>query len=183
MAYLRLVHSGPPVPSAESACLSSFEHELDYIFATLRRLGAAPHELEDLAQEVFVVLYRNWTTLDTERPLRPYLLGVAFRIVCAHRRRRTREISYPALDPEDSAPSPEGSLQSKESTRLLLAALDCVPLIRRAVVVMHDIDEVPIVDVARTLSISRFGAYARLRKGRRELTAAVRRLSKGGVPR
>jgi DNA-directed RNA polymerase specialized sigma24 family protein len=48
------------------------------------------------------------------------------------------------------------------------------------VVVMHDLDGAPIVDIARTLSISRFGAYSRLRKGRRELAAAVRRLSKAG---
>ena len=48
---------------------------------------------------------------------------------------------------------------------------------------MHDLDGVPIADVARTLSISRFGAYARLRKGRNELRAAVRRLSRGEGPR
>jgi hypothetical protein len=47
---------------------------------------------------------------------------------------------------------------------------------------MHDLDGVPIVDVARALSISRFGAYARLRKGRRELGAAARRLSKESRP-
>jgi len=44
---------------------------------------------------------------------------------------------------------------------------------------MHDLDEVPIADIARNLAITRFGAYARLRKGRRELAAAVRRLSRG----
>ena len=62
MGYLRLVHSAPPAPSSESACVDAFDQELDYIFATLRRLGASSHELEDLAQEVFLVLYRNWST-------------------------------------------------------------------------------------------------------------------------
>ena len=74
-------------------------------------------------------------------------------------------------------------LQNKESITLLLTALESVPLVRRAVVVMHDLDGTPIVDIARTLSISRFGAYARLRKGRKELTAAVRRLLRGGAYR
>jgi RNA polymerase sigma-70 factor (ECF subfamily) len=183
MGYLRLVHSAPPVPTVGSTCLHAFERELDYIFATLGRLGAAPDEVEDLAQEVFMVLHRNWTTLDTDRPLRPYLFGVAFRIVCAHRRRRMREVPCPSLDTGDGAPGPEGSLQSKEARTLLLTALGRVPMARRGVVVMHDLDGVPIVDVARTLSLSRFGAYARLRKGRRELRAAVQRLSRGGGPR
>lgn len=181
--YVRLVHSAPSVRTPASTCLEVFKQEIDYVFATLQRLGVAPGEVEDLAQEVFIVLYRHWPALDTARPLRPYLFGVTFRIVCAHRRRRAREIPHATLDAADGAPCPEGVLQSKESITLLLAALESVPLLRRAVVVMHDLDEVPIVDIARTLSITRFGAYSRLRKGRRELTAAVRRLSRGGARR
>jgi RNA polymerase sigma-70 factor (ECF subfamily) len=156
----------------------AFDRELDYLFGTLRRLGAAPRELEDLAQEVFMVLHKNWPTVDTTRPLRPYLFAVAFRVVAAHRRKGKREVLYPMPEPADSSASPEGSLQSKESVELLLAALEQVPLKRRAVIVMHDLDGVAVADVAEKLSISRFGTYARLRKGRRELAAAVGRLSK-----
>jgi len=179
MGYLRLAHSAPPAPTPESACLAAFEGEIDYLFTTLKRLGAAPHEIEDLAQEIFVVLYRQWRTLDTDRPIRPYLFGVAFRILYAHHRRRTREVLCADVDADDGALSPEGSLQSKQTVALLMAALQRLPMSRRAVVVMHDLDEVPITDIARSLAITRFGAYARLRKGRRELAAAVRRLSKG----
>jgi RNA polymerase sigma-70 factor (ECF subfamily) len=183
MGYLRSAHSPLSLSMPEIACVEAFERELDYIFETLRRLGAAPREVEDLAQEVFVVLYRKWPSVDTTRPLRPYLFGVAFRIVCAHRRRRAREIPYAALDAEDSAASPEGSLQAKESVALLHAALDRVPLPRRAVVVLHDLDGVSIAEIAKRLSITRFGTYARLRKARKELAVAVRRLLKGGVER
>lgn len=184
MGYLRLVQSAPPLaPPETTTCLEAFDAELDYLFETLQRLGTSPGEVEDLAQEVFVVLQRHWPTFDTTRPLRPYLFGVAFRIVCAHRRRRGRELPYAGLDVEDGAASPEGSLQSKESVGLLLAALERVPLPRRVVVIMHDLDQVPVIDIARSLSISRFGTYARLRKGRKELAAAVRRLLKEGVRR
>ena len=93
----------PALPKPESNCLDGVRRELDYLFQTLRRLGARPREIEDLAQEVFLVLHRNWPTLDTTRPLRPYLFGVAFRIVCAHRRRRAREIPFAAVDAEDGA--------------------------------------------------------------------------------
>jgi RNA polymerase sigma-70 factor (ECF subfamily) len=179
MGYLRLAHSAPPAPTPESACLAAFDGELDYIFTTLKRLGAAPYEVEDLAQEVFVVLYRHWRTLDTDRPIRPYLFGVAYRVLFAHHRRQAREILCADVDADDGALSPEGSLQTKQSVALVTAALQRLPMSRRAVVVMHDLDEIPIADVARSLAITRFGAYARLRKGRRELAAAVRRLSKG----
>jgi RNA polymerase sigma-70 factor (ECF subfamily) len=178
MGYLRLVHAARPLPPPETTYLQAFERELDYVFETLQRLGANPTEAEDLAQDVFLVLQKHWQTIDTTRPLRPYLFGVAFRIVCAHRRRRRREMPSAVLDIEDTAGGPDRSLESKESIRLLMAALEHVPLRRRVVVVMHDLDSVPVVDIARNLSISRFGTYARLRKGRKELATAVRRLMK-----
>jgi len=178
MGYLRPLRSQTPLANPGVSCLEAFDQELSYLFHTLQRLGASPREVEDLAQEVFVVLHRNWPTLDTTRPLRPYLFGVAFRIVSTHRRRRARETPYAVLDVEDGALGPEASLQTKESAALLRAALDRVPLPRRAVLIMHDLDDVPVEDIARRLSITRFGTYARLRKARRELAAAVRRMSK-----
>jgi RNA polymerase sigma-70 factor (ECF subfamily) len=181
MGYLRPLRSVPAVPNLENQCLEAFDAELDYLFQTLLRLGTSPRDVEDLAQEVFVVLHRNWPTLDTTRPLRPYLFGVAFRITCAHRRRRAREIPYAMLDAEDGALNPEGSLQSKESVALLLAALDRVPMPRRVVLVMHELDGVSVAEVAQRLTISRFGAYARLRKARKELAAAVRKLAREDI--
>ena len=86
MGYLRPLRSVSPPHAPESACLAAFDRELDYLFGTLRRLGAAPREVEDLAQEIFMVLHKNWPTVDTTRPLRPYLFGVAFRVVAASRR-------------------------------------------------------------------------------------------------
>lgn len=183
MGYLRLAHSAPALSAADSACLELFESHLDYLFQTLQRLGANPAEAEDFAQEVFLVLRRNWAHLDTSRPIRPYLFAIAFRIVSAQRRRRSRETPHPGPDTEDGGIDPEESLEAKEAIRILSAALDRVPLPRRAVLVMHDLDEVPVADIARKLSISRFGTYARLRKGRKELAAAIRRLSKEGVRR
>jgi RNA polymerase sigma-70 factor (ECF subfamily) len=183
MGYLRPVPSEPPVMSPDGGCLEAFDRELSYLFQTLHRLGASPREVEDLAQDVFMVLYKNWPTLDTSRPLRPYLFGVAFRLVAAHRRRRFRDMPHAPVDMEDGALGPEASLQAKESSALLLAALDHLPLRRRAVLIMHDLDSVPVADIARKLSISRFGTYARLRKARTELAAAVRRLSKGAAPK
>ncbi|HSS37795.1 MAG TPA: sigma-70 family RNA polymerase sigma factor, partial [Polyangia bacterium] len=112
------------MPTPESDCLQAYDRELDYLFETLQRLGASPREVEDLAQEVFIILHRKWPTLDMTRPLRPYLFGVAFRVVCAHRRRRAREVPYASIEAEDRAISPEASLQSKESLAVLYAALD-----------------------------------------------------------
>jgi RNA polymerase sigma-70 factor (ECF subfamily) len=187
MGSLRSIRSRaslpPPAPAPESSCLDSFERELDYLFGILQRFGAHPNEVEDLLQEIFVILYRHWPSLDTSRPLRPWLFGVSFRVVRSHRRRRPRETLQEGLDPEDDALDPEAHLESQQSLAILSAALQRIPAQRRKVVVLHDLEGVAVVDIARQLSITKFGVYARLYKGRKELGEAVRRLRKESVRR
>ena len=183
MGYLRLVRSPAFATAADSACIEVFDRELDFLFENLRRLGAATREIEDLAQEVFVVLHKNWAVLDLTRPLRPYLFAIAYRLVSANRRRRAREIPAPALDTQDAGISPEGNLERKEAVRILTAALERVPVRRRAVLIMHDLERIPIEEIARSLSLTRFGTYARLRKARAELTNAVSRLMRARGPK
>ena len=181
MGFPRQVRGAPPNPDSETSCVAVYERELDYLLNTLQRLGANRHDAEDLAHEVFIVLHHNWKDIDLSRPFRPYLFAVAFRVVSAHRRRNRREVPCEYIEAEDQAIGPEEALQSRQSAQLLTAALDAVPLSRRAVVIMHDLDDVPVVEIAARLSITRFGAYARLRKARKELASALRRLLREGI--
>jgi RNA polymerase sigma-70 factor (ECF subfamily) len=164
--------------TSDAACLSAFQQELDYVFRTLRRLGVGPSEIEDLAQEVFLALRHSWAEYDAGRPLRPYLFGIAFRIASAHQRKRKREVMLGVVEVDDTGPGPDDTLAAKQARAVVLAALEKVPLPRRAVLVMHDLDDVPMAQVASALSIPRFTAYSRLRKARRELEVALKRLLK-----
>ncbi len=175
MSHLRLVSSQPPQMTGDEACLEAFQQELDYVFRTLRRLGIGPSECEDLAQEVFLALRHSWAEYDAERPLRPYLFGIAFRIAAAHQRKRKREVILAAVEIDDTGPGPDDTLAAKQARAVVLAGLEKVPLPRRAVLVMHDIDGVSMAEVAAALSIPLFTAYSRLRKARRELEVAVKR--------
>jgi RNA polymerase sigma-70 factor (ECF subfamily) len=166
------------VRASEEACLDAFQKELDYVHRSLRRLGTPASEVEDLAQEVFLALRRSWSEYDTGRPLRPYLFGIAFRIAAAHERKRRREVAFGIIDVGDTDPGPDEALQSKQARALVLAALERIPLPRRAVLLMHDLDGVPVREVAKVLAIPLFTVYSRLRKARRELEIAVIRLSK-----
>ena len=180
MGYLRLVRSAAAAPAAGNDCLEAFERELDYLYAMLQRFGAAPGDIDDLLQEIFLVLHRQWPRLDVTRPLRPWLFGVTFRVVRAQRRKRLREGLRQGLfvAVEDEPPGPDVRLEEHESLGLLRSAMECVPAPRRAVVVMHDIEGLEIAAIARRLGMSKIGVYSRLYKGRRELAAAVRRLGR-----
>jgi RNA polymerase sigma-70 factor (ECF subfamily) len=175
------VDLAPSFPAAivteERSCFEAFQREFDYLCRTLRRLGVHDDDIQDEAHEVFLVLRRKWPDYDAERPLRPYLFGIAFRVVGARRRRR-RELTQAFEDVESPAPGPDEKLEAVYARRLVLAALSRIPLARRAVLVMHDVDEIPMRDIAQTLSLPLFTGYSRLRKARREFEAAVRALQK-----
>jgi len=129
--------------------------------------------------EVFLVLNRKWSDYDPTRPLRPYLFGIAFRVVAARKRRHEREVPHVFEDMASDGPRPDEALEAARARELVLAALSCVPLARRAVFVMHDIDEVPMREIVKELSLPLFTGYSRLRKARREFEAAVMALRKG----
>ena len=188
MGQLRLVSSRPdPEPEVSRMqtihpCLEAFQPETDYLLRTLRRLGVPRDDVEDLAQEVFLVLYQTWEKYDPSRPLRAYLFGIAFRVAAAHGRKRRREILRPAVDLGDLGPRPDQALETKQGRALVLRALERVPLPRRAVLIMHDIDRLPMSEIANTLSIYLFTGYSRLRKARKEFAAAVDSICGGNGP-
>jgi RNA polymerase sigma-70 factor (ECF subfamily) len=179
MSYLRLVSMSPSTKQLAAdkrvapPCLEAFQREVDYIIRTLRRLGVSPNDVEDLAHEVFLVLYQSWEKYDSSRPLRAYLFGVAFRVAGNHLRKRRREVLFAVTDAADSGPQPDQKLEKNQVRKLVLRALERVPMERRAVLIMHDIDKLSMTEIASNLSIYRFTGYSRLRKARKEFTAAM----------
>jgi len=169
--------SAPP-----EGVLDVYDVEFDYLYRTLVRFGIPQADLEDVVHEVFVVLCRKWENYDPSRPLRPYLFGIAFRVAAAHRRRNGREVPTDDIDVPDGARSAECAVRRGEARATVLAALERVALARRAVFIMHDLDEVPMTTIAQTLGIPLFTAYSRLRKARKEFERAVRQLHSGGRP-
>ena len=150
-----------------------------YLCRTLQRLGVPKADIEDLAHEVFLVLSRKWQDYDTTRPLRAYLFGIAFRVAARHRRRQSREVPGEVPDIADTRANADEMLSAAEKRALVLRALEYIALPRRAVLVMHDLDEIPMRVVADTLRIPLFTAYSRLRKARKEFEHAVTMIQKG----
>jgi RNA polymerase sigma-70 factor, ECF subfamily len=164
-------------------CLAAYQSEFDHLMRTLQRLGADPHDLDDLAHEVYLVLRRTWHEYDPTRALRPYISGIAFRVASSHRRRYWREVSFAIIETPDEALYQDQALDAARARALVLASLQAIPLPRRVVLVMHDLDEIPVREVAATLGIPLFTVYSRLRKARRELEAAISSLQKRSAVR
>ena len=185
MGSRQVLVAQPPTPTATGEpVLDAYRQEIKYVFHALRWLGAHPQEVEDLAQDVFIALRRAWPHYDSSRPIRPYLFGVAFRVVSMHRRKRRREVPLTNWEVRDGGPQPDEIVQAKQARAIVLRALETIPLRRRAILVMHELDGTPMGQVASALSLPLFTAYSRLRKARRELETSIRRLTRvAGKPR
>ena len=70
------------------------------------------------------------------------------------------------------------AMESAEAKRLVDRALDVLDDDKRAVFVLHDLDDTSVPEIARVLGIPEGTAYTRLRAARAEFTAAVRRLQR-----
>jgi RNA polymerase sigma-70 factor, ECF subfamily len=156
-----------------------FDMHAHYVWNTMRRLGVAPSDVEDLTHDVFVQVQRHLDDYDPDRPARPWLFGFAFRLASEQRRRvgrRRERLTDPAHEPVDTRMLPDAQLEADEDRQLLLAALDAIAIDRRAVFVLSQIDEVAIPEVAASLGIPLNTAYSRLRLARAEFAAELKRL-------
>ena len=169
------------VPTREGLFRTLFDREASYVMCSLRRLGVRERDIPDVAHDVFVTVYRLLDGFDADRPARPWLFAIALRVAADHRRlARHREIPSDALhDRQDEAASADELVATAQRRALVLRALDTLDLDQRAVVVMHDLDEVAVPAIAEALSIPINTAYSRLRLGRERFRAAVTRLARG----
>ncbi len=162
----------PPAPDFAAA----YDAEFEGMWLYLRRLGVPAADVEDAVHDVFVVAHRRYATYDSSRPLRPWLLGIAFRIAAQWRRQRRHEVDVdePARELPDDGEGPDAALQSREASRQLHAALGQIDLQQRAVVVMHDLHGIAVPQIADELNVPLNTVYSRLRLGRATVAAVLR---------
>jgi RNA polymerase sigma-70 factor (ECF subfamily) len=165
----------PSIASTEFRAL--FESEFSYVCRSLRRCGVRDADVEDLAHDVFLGVHARLPEFDRARPIKPWLFGISFRVASHHTRRpgyRREEAGTVAVDPTDETPPVDTQIEAAERRQLVLSALDALDEDRRNVLVMHDLDELPMRDIAEELGIPVFTAYSRLRAAREQFAQAIR---------
>src|SRR4051812_22897902 len=134
------VHAAPVQREAAlTHWVRAFEAEFDAVYRTVRRYGVDRDDAEDLVQTVFLVMWRRWAELDHDRPLRPWLLGVAFKVACEHRKHSGRFVPTGFVDVEDPTLQTDERLASAQTRRLVARALERLTEQQRAIIVLHDL--------------------------------------------
>lgn len=152
-----------------------------YVWKTARRLGVNAGDVDDVVQETFLTAHRLLDAYEALGSQRSWLFSILFRVVQRHRRsqRRRTALTTDGLDVEtiagSSSRAPDRNAEHQEKVRVLEEILDTLDADRRAVLVLADLEEKPVVEIAEILGINVNTAASRLRTARELVEASMAR--------
>jgi RNA polymerase sigma-70 factor (ECF subfamily) len=176
------VSMGPEPEERTRAFRILYDTHVDFVWRNLRRLGVFESEVEDRAQEVFVVAHRRFDEFEERgHGPRAWLFQIVLRVASDARRHHRRHPEVPdggdAVGRASIEPPQPEAIERREALSRLDTALGAVDLDRRAVLVLHEIEEMTAPEIALVLGIPLNTVYSRLRVAREKLEEA---LAKGG---
>lgn len=164
---------------------------LDVLYRYAIGVTHDPDVAGDVVQDTVLRALERRHQYRSDAPLRHWLLRIAHNTIVDRARRSGREIVVDDVEQSwrgdgytvDAAMVMERAAERDE----LLDALARLPFIYRAVVVMHDVQELTVAEIADILEIGLPAAKQRLRRGRMAMVSALaesdrRRRTTSGVP-
>ncbi|HLT35976.1 MAG TPA: RNA polymerase sigma factor [Enhygromyxa sp.] len=175
-ATLSLARAGPDrdaeLERAEFEQL--YREHFSFVWRTLRRFGVADAALEDVAQEVFLVVYRRAGAWRDWSSPRSWLFGVARRVAADHRRSRDRHARKLAALPELAAPRPvDERVDDHARLRAIAAAIASLSPDRRAVYTLAELEGLSAPEIAEALELKLNTVYSKLRRARHDVAQTL----------
>lgn len=164
------------------------------IYNICYRFSGSPDDAADLAQEVFIKMYRTLSTFDTTRAsFMTWVTTVTRNLLVDHFRKGKYDRVTDSLDAtpgnqdegltlaeqlEDRNPSPESRLRSQETQKLVHEALKRLSPELREAVILRDLQDLDYKDIAKVLNVPEGTVKSRINRGRTELARLLQRTYK-----
>lgn len=158
-----------------------YREHFAYVWRSARRLGVPQAEADDVVQETFLTVHRLLATYAAHGGERSWLFAILFRVVQRHHRttRRRSGLTDGGADldalPGSATNAPDRTAEANESVRVLEAIMDALDPEKRAVLVLAELEEKPLAEIAEILEINVNTAASRLRLAREHVEAAMAR--------
>jgi RNA polymerase sigma-70 factor (ECF subfamily) len=161
-----------------------YDEMFPFVWRTLRRLGVEASAQDDACQEVFVIVHRKLPDFRGESSLKTWVFGVTSHVVRGYRRTLRRKepanrTSELRVDPEElSAPTaanPHEILARNQMARVAEDLINTIEEEKRVMLILADLEGIPVTEIAELHNMNVNTAYARLRAARKEFSEAVSR--------
>jgi RNA polymerase sigma-70 factor (ECF subfamily) len=158
------------------------EHQ-DFVFRTLVRLTGSGEHVEDLAQEVFLRLYRGLDGFRGDAKVTTWLYRITLNVAQDEWKRRKKEQTHTSFDDPDAGwaeriPGGSGDAEQILSQRQSMAAVNTalreLSEPERAVIVMFHQEECTYEQIALTLQLPLNTVRTHLHRGRQKLKDRLR---------
>lgn len=138
-----------------------------YVVRTLRHLGVNARDLDDAAQEVFLVVHRKRERWDAAQgSLRNWIYGICVHHVMHYRRAHARRPEVPTMNVAENEMA-EGSVEVNRDARwLALWVLQQLDDEKRAVFVLFEIEGLSMNEVVTIVQCPLKTGYSRLHAAR-----------------
>jgi len=140
-------------------------------------------EAEDLAQDVFLKIFKALHTFDRRANFQTWLISISrnlcidhYRSVRKERETMARDVDASMLTPPSRDRSPLGELEQVDLRRRIKEALAELPPTLREAVVLRDLQEFSYQEIATQLRLPEGTVKSRINRGRLELARQLRRL-------
>lgn len=165
------------------------EHQ-DMVFRMLVRLTGTREHVDDLAQQVFLRLYRALPSFRGDALLTTYLHRIVVNVAQDEWKRRKKESDRNTSLSDDIAgweqrlhhpsPSAEQELETRELQHTVERAMQTLSAIERSVLVLYHQEERSYQQIAETLKLPIGTVRTHLHRGRAKLRSELERWRQGG---
>jgi RNA polymerase sigma-70 factor, ECF subfamily len=153
------------------------------VFNVAYKFVGKHEEAEDLAQEIFLKIFKSLDTFDRRANFQTWLVSVSrnlcidhYRSVRKERQTIDRAVDASELTPASTDPGPMAALEQRDRLTLLRDALAALPDALRTAVLMRDIHELSYQEIADRLGLPEGTVKSRINRGRAELARQIRKL-------
>lgn len=138
------------------------------LYGTAYRMTRNAHDAEDLVQETFLRAYRAFDGFTPGTNIRAWLYTILHRARTDSFRKAGRSLKTVELEGDGpSVPPPQDALASGGED--LARALDALPEVFRAAVVLRDVEDFSYEEIARILEVPIGTVMSRIHRGRAQL--------------
>ena len=161
------------------------------IYNLCYRFTNSPDDAQDMTQEVFIRVYRTMGSYNLEKgAFTTWLTTLARNLLVDHFRRTKQDRVTDSIDAglreeedtlslgdrlEDTRPSPDDRLASKETQRIVQAALWRISPDLREAVILRDLQDMDYKEIAQVLRVPEGTVKSRINRGRMELARLLSR--------